>query len=92
MTVPSNEGSGYGIKPADGLAPALELWGMWSILSLFLDPLWSRVVALDRVQSMGQIQLFDHLHCVSTNDFHWTELLEIKLLDHLAVYKQMTDV
>ena len=41
----------------------LELWGMLSTSSLPLlpGPLWAGVVALDRVLSMGQIELFDHL-------------------------------
>ena len=39
----------------------LELWGMYSTTSLpsLQGPLWSGVVALDRVQSMGQIELFE---------------------------------
>ena len=39
----------------------LELWVMWSTLSLLLlpGPLWPRVVAPDSVLSMGQIELFD---------------------------------
>ena len=39
---------------------------------------------------MSQIELFDHLNCVQTNDLHWIELLEIELFDHLTVGKQMT--
>ena len=37
----------------------LELWGMQSTLSLpsLLGPFWHGVVALDRVLSMGQIEL-----------------------------------
>ena len=37
----------------------LELWGMWSTSSLPSLPglLWPRVVAPDRVLSMGQIEL-----------------------------------
>ena len=37
----------------------LELWGMQSIplLPLFLGPLWPKVVAPNRVLSMGQIEL-----------------------------------
>ena len=41
---------------------------------------------------MGQIELFDHLNCVLTNDLRQTELLEIELFDHLTVCKQMTDL
>ena len=49
---------GFVIKPSDGEALALEIWGMWSTLSLPLlpGPLWHRMVAPDRVQSMGQIE------------------------------------
>ena len=46
---------GYDTKQSDGEAPVmLELWGMWSTLSLpsFPGPLWSEVVAPDRVPSM----------------------------------------
>ena len=48
---------------------SVELWGMWSISSLMLQtgPLWSRVVTLDRVLSMDQINLW-HLNSVQTND------------------------
>ena len=58
----------------------LELWGMWSTLSLpsIPGPLWPRVVAPDKVLSMGQIELF--------------ELLEIELFDHLTLFKQTSDV
>ena len=37
----------------------LELWRMQNtpLLPLFPGPLWPRVVALDRVLSMGQIEL-----------------------------------
>ena len=52
----------------------LELWGMLSTHSLpsIPGPLWPRVVAPDRVISMGQIELncgyesllFLHLNCV----------------------------
>ena len=48
-------------KLSNDEVPALEIWGMWSIPSLPLLPdlLWPRVGAPDRVQSMGQIELFD---------------------------------
>ena len=49
-------------KQSDGEIPVmLELWGMRGILSssLLPGPLWLRVVALDRVLSIGQIELFD---------------------------------
>ena len=41
----------YDIKPSDGDAPVLELWETWSTPSLLLlpGPLWSCVLALDRV-------------------------------------------
>ena len=37
----------------------LELWGMWSTSSLtsLQGSLWGRVIAPDRVLSMGQIEL-----------------------------------
>ena len=46
------------IKPTDGEAPALEIWGMWITppLQLLPGPLWPRVVAPDRVLSMDQIE------------------------------------
>ena len=50
----------YDTKQSDGETPViLELWGMGSTPSLPLlpDPLWPRMVALDRVLSMGQIEL-----------------------------------
>ena len=52
---PSKECLGYDIKPSDGKASVLELWGMWSILSLslLLSPLWPGVVTPDRVLRMG---------------------------------------
>ena len=39
----------------------LELWGMPStpLFSSHPCPLWPRVVAPDRILSMGQIELFD---------------------------------
>ena len=47
----------------------LELRGMWSTLSsqLLPGPLWLRVVAHERVLSMGQIELngtYANLNCV----------------------------
>ena len=56
----SNECPGYDTKQSDGeVSVMLELWGMWSTLSLALLPgsLWLGVVAPDRVLSMGQIEL-----------------------------------
>ena len=51
---------GYDTKQSDGEVPVmLELWEMWSTPSLLLlpAPLWPRVVAHNRVLSMGQIEL-----------------------------------
>ena len=59
---PTNKCFEYDIKQSDGEVPVmLELWGMWSTPSLALlpGPLWSGVVAPDRVLSVGQIKLFD---------------------------------
>ena len=38
-----------------------ELWGVWITSSLLFlpGPLWHKMVAPDRVLSMGQIELFD---------------------------------
>ena len=55
-----NECSGYDTKQSDGEVPVmLDLWRMQSTpLLLFLPgPFWLRVVALDMVLSMGQIEL-----------------------------------
>ena len=41
---------------------------------------------------MGQIELFDYLNWVQTNELCKIELLEIELFDHLIVCKQMTDI
>ena len=51
-----NRCPGYDVKPSDGEAPVLELWGMWSTPSLLLlpCPLWTRVPA-----PMSQIELLD---------------------------------
>ena len=54
-----NKCSGYDTKQSNGEIPVmLELWGMWSTPSLpsLPGPLWSRVVAPERVLSMGQIE------------------------------------
>ena len=51
-----NKCSGYDTKQSVGEVPVvLELWGMWSapLLPLLPGPLWPRVVAPDRVLSMG---------------------------------------
>ena len=55
---------GNDTKQYNGEVPVmLELWEMQSTLSLpsLERPLWPEMVALDWVQSMGQIDLFDHL-------------------------------
>ena len=57
---PLNECPGYETKQSDGEVPVmLALCGMRSTpsLSLLLDPLWSGVIAPDRVLSMAQIEL-----------------------------------
>ena len=55
----TNECPGYDSKQSGGGIPVmLELWEMQSTCSLpsFPGPLWSRVVAPDRVLFMGQIE------------------------------------
>ena len=59
------------------------------VRSKLLGLIWLKVVAPDRVQSMGQIW---HFNWVQTNDLGLIELLEIKLLVHLNVCKQMTGI
>ena len=57
---PTNKCPGYDTKQSDGEIPVmLELWGMQSTLSLtsLPGPLCPRVVAPDRILSMGQIVL-----------------------------------
>ena len=64
---------GYNIKQSDGKTPALKIWEMWNTSSLPLFPgsLWPEVVAPVRgVLSMGQIELFEYLNCVQTNDLY----------------------
>ena len=53
----------YDIKQSDDEAPVLEPWGMWSTPSLLSlpGPLWPGVVVSDRVLSMSQKKLFDHV-------------------------------
>ena len=54
----AEECPGYDTKQSDGEAPViLELWGMWSTLSLLPGPIWLGEVAPDRVLFMGQIEL-----------------------------------
>ena len=50
----------YDTKPSnDEASVMLELWGMWSTLLLpsLPSPLWPGVIALDRILSMGQIEI-----------------------------------
>ena len=57
---PPNECPGYDTKQSDGEASVmLMLWGMWStpLLPLLLGPFRPRMVAPDRVLSMGKIKL-----------------------------------
>ena len=51
----------YDIKSSDGEIPVLELWRIRCTLSLLPSPLWQRVVVPVKVQSMGQIEFFNHL-------------------------------
>ena len=56
----TNECSRYDIKQSDGVVPVmLELWRMWSTLSLpsLPGPLWPGVVASERVLSIGETEL-----------------------------------
>ena len=58
--IPPNECPEYDTKKSVARVPVmLEFWGMWSTPSLPLlpGPLWPRVVASDRVLSMGQIEV-----------------------------------
>ena len=68
----------------------LELWGMrsTSTVPLLPGPLYPRVVAPNRVLSMGQIEMFD----IQAVYLGWTDLFEVALFDHLTVCKQMTDL
>ncbi len=55
----------YDTNPSDGEVPAmLELWGMWSTSSLPLLPCPLRILSGTTTpgQSMGQVELFDHLN------------------------------
>ena len=54
----TNECCGNNIKPSDGEAPTLEIWGIRSTPSLPLLPgsLWPGVIEPDWVLSMGQIE------------------------------------
>ena len=63
-------------KPSGGETTTMEHWGMRSTSSLpFLaGPLWPGVVASDKVLSMGEIELSDHLNWSHTNDLCYFEL------------------
>ena len=68
----------------DGEVPLMpKHWEMRSALSLhsLTGTLGPEVVAPDRVLSMGQIELFDHLNCVQTNDMS-NGLVKKKQSDH----------
>ena len=55
-----NKCPGYDTKQSDGVVLViLEFWGLWSTPSLPLlqGPLWSGMVASDRVLSLGQREL-----------------------------------
>ena len=83
----SNECPGYDTKQSNGEAPVmLELWGMRSTPSFASLPgsLWLGVVALDRVLSIGRIELFD-TEPERKQRTYWGKLLEIELFDHLTV-------
>ena len=72
-----NECSGYDTKQSDGEVPVtMELQGMQSTPSFPLLPgsLWLRVVALDRVLSMGQIELN---HILMLNWIAWNRTVLI---------------
>ena len=59
---PVHDSPDYDTKQSDGESPVmLELWEMRSTLSLpsLTVPLNPRLVAIDRVLSLGQIELFD---------------------------------
>ena len=82
---PPNKCPGYDTKQSDDEAAVmLELWGMLSTHSLtsLRGPLWSGVVAPDRVLSMGQIEL----DCVLT--LNW--IVWNRTVWHLTVCKQKT--
>ena len=76
--------SGYYTKQSGGGTLVMELWGTWRIssLPLFLSPLWPRVVIPDRVPSIGQIELVDHLTiCKLITDVKLNFLCYIEILE-----------
>ena len=62
---------GFWIWHYDGEDPALEIWVMWSTLSL-PGSLWLGVILPVRVSSIGQIELF-------TNLTVWKQMTDVKL-------------
>ena len=89
---PLNKYPGYDMKPSDGEALFLELWGMWSIPSLPLLPssLWLGVVVPVHLiyRSNRTVQSF-------IRDYYWYEIellmLNSNTWNYLTVYKQMNN-
>ena len=83
-----NECPEYDIKKSDGEAPVmLEVWVMWSTLSLLLfpNPHCPGVVAPDRVLSMGKKNCLTFK--LRANKWLLPNWIEIELFDHLTVFK-----
>ena len=82
--LPINQCPGYEIKLSDGFAPVLEIWGIRSSpsFSFLPSPLLSGVVVPDKVISMDQKEIFDHLTvfkqmtCVKLNCLSYIARLE----------------
>ena len=77
----------YDTKQSDGEVPILrELWGMQhtSSLQLLPGPLWSGVVAPDRILSLGQIEL----NCVLM--LNWTAWNRTVLIFKLHIYSKQS--
>ena len=72
IALPLNEYPWYDTKQYDGEGPALELW---ESLFIAIAPRSTGVVALDRVLSMGQIELFD-MNCRQPKDLCLNEFLD----------------
>ena len=88
--LPHNKCPGCNIKQSDGKAPTLEIWRMWISPSLPLlpGPLWPRVVAPDRVLSMGQIE---QTVCKQMTDVKlW--LLYTNTWNHLTMWRKSSDL
>ena len=82
VTLTSNKCPGYNIKPADGEAPALELWGIWSTRSLPLvpGPLLAGLVASNPIyltpllgQDMTQGQFFKRSLAGLNSEFSFSQ-------------------